>query len=318
MRYRLCLAVLGWFLVQALLAPASLLAQTLAQKGDLRWIVLASRLDLNEAIGLARYYDGKVVQANNGWYAIVKDPIAVRDQNATRQALLKKNDYPSDFLFSRGDGFQRIVWQKDRPILAEGIFNKTKTVNVQSGAVRVTAGPQKKQNKTSLFVQIAQQGKNVLRIDLDEEDDELDLNFDAEIKIVHLDKSSAVPQVVVTTYTGGAHCCTQTLIAGLQANGTWARLEAPMLDGSGFSFSDLDGDGESELISVDQSFLYAFASYAESYSPSQIWKYRDGQIKNLSGELRFQSYFQQQVVMFEHGAQKETDLWHNNGFLAGW
>jgi hypothetical protein len=288
--------MLGWFLVQALLVPASLLAQTslqtlapspalaqtLAQKGDLRWIVLASRLDLNEAIGLARYYNGKVVQANNGWYAIVKDPISVRDQNATRQALLKQNDYPSDFLFSRGDGYQRIVWQKDNPVLAEGVFNKTKPVSVQSGVLRVSAGPQKKKNKTSLFVQIAQQGKNVLRIDLNDEDDELDLNFDAEIKIVQLDKSSPVPQVLITTYTGGAHCCTQTLIAGLQANGTWSRLEAPMLDGSGFSFSDLDGDGESELIAVDQSFLYACASCAESYSPSQIWKFREGQIKILS------------------------------------
>ena len=332
MRYRLCLAMLGWFLVQALLVPASLLAQTslqtlapspalaqtLAQKGDLRWIVLASRLDLNEAIGLARYYNGKVVQANNGWYAIVKDPISVRDQNATRQALLKQNDYPSDFLFSRGDGYQRIVWQKDNPVLAEGVFNKTKPVSVQSGVLRVSAGPQKKKNKTSLFVQIAQQGKNVLRIDLNDEDDELDLNFDAEIKIVQLDKSSPVPQVLITTYTGGAHCCTQTLIAGLQANGTWSRLEAPMLDGSGFSFSDLDGDGESELIAVDQSFLYAFASYAESYSPSQIWKYREGQIKNLSSESRFQDYYLQQVFMFEYSAQKEPDLWHNNGFLAGW
>ena len=57
---RLCLSLLGSALALALMMPASLLAQGLTQKGDLRWIVLASRLDLNEAIGLARYYEGKV------------------------------------------------------------------------------------------------------------------------------------------------------------------------------------------------------------------------------------------------------------------
>jgi S1-C subfamily serine protease len=297
--------------------PASLLAQGLTQKGDLRWIVLASRLDLNEAIGLARYYEGKVALANNGWYAIVKDPIAVRDQNATRQALLKQRDYPKDLLFSRGDGYQRIIWQTDKPILAEGTFNKKKTATLQSGALRITAGPQRKNNKTSLFVQIAQQGKTVLRFDLEDEDD-IDLDYDAYVKIVYLDKSVSVPQVIIATYTGGAHCCTQTLIAGLQPDGSWSKIEAPMLDGSGFMFSDLDGDGESELISVDQSFLYTYASYAESYAPHQIWKYKSAELKDLSGEARFQDYFKQQIAMFEHSEAKDAELGHNNGYLAAW
>ena len=57
-------------------APAS---RSVKLSGDQRWVVLASRRDVDEAIGIARDYSGdfssvRVVKANNGIYAVIIGP----------------------------------------------------------------------------------------------------------------------------------------------------------------------------------------------------------------------------------------------------
>jgi serine protease Do len=71
----------------------------------------------------------------------------------------------------------------------------------------------------------------------------------------------------MTSFTGGAHCCTETQIATSDSDGRWSVLKADRLDGDGYQFEDLDEDGVSELVSVDNSFLYDFDAYAMSYAP---------------------------------------------------
>ena len=53
-----------------------------------------------------------------------------------------------------------------------------------------------------------------------------------------------------------------------RVDNVWRAIAAKTLDGDGGdSLEDIDGDGAYELISNDNSFLYRFASYAESFSP---------------------------------------------------
>src|SRR5580704_5375964 len=85
--------------------------------------------------------------------------------------------------------------------------------------------------------------------------------------LVHLDRSASVAQVVMTSFTGGAHWCTETQIASSDSDGRWSVLKADRLDGDGYQFEDSDGDGVSELVSVDNSFLYAFDAYAMCMRP---------------------------------------------------
>ena len=63
----------------------------------------------------------------------------------------------------------------------------------------------------------------------------------AEIKALRLDNTPD-PQIVFTSFWGGAHCCTMTKIA-TRVGGVWRVLAAQTLDGGGYSFEDIDRDG---------------------------------------------------------------------------
>jgi hypothetical protein len=53
-----------------------------------------------------------------------------------------------------------------------------------------------------------------------------------------LDPATALPQVVITGYSGGAHCCTSTAIATTGADGTWKFVITGQIDGgTGYNFS---------------------------------------------------------------------------------
>ena len=59
-------------------------ANSFTLSGDARWIALASRQSLDEAIGVANAYRWRfptvrVMQATNGWYAIVAGPERIQN-----------------------------------------------------------------------------------------------------------------------------------------------------------------------------------------------------------------------------------------------
>ncbi len=82
------------------------------------------------------------------------------------------------------------------------------------------------------------------------------------------------PEVVVSLYTGGAHCCTISTLYGFQAaTGDYRRVRRNWRD-AGFRLRDIGRDGSVEFDSRDARFAYAFASYAESFLPLQIFRYR--------------------------------------------
>jgi serine protease Do len=141
---------------------------------------------------------------------------------------------------------------------------------------------------------------------------------ESEARIMRLDPGSPLPQVVMTTFTGGAHCCTVTRIATLDGAQTWHVVDADQLDGDGYTFADVDGDGAKELISVDNSFLYAFASYAESYAPTRIAKLSGTEVKAVTREPQFRNFLRKELQKMEAAAGKDRKLWHSNGFLGGW
>lgn len=90
------------------------------------------------------------------------------------------------------------------------------------------------------------------------------------------------PIVMLESFTGGAHCCNNVQIAGLSGGrikvltlGSWDgdQIESP---------SDLSGDGVTDFVERNNSFLYAFASYASSYAPPQILNVLGGKIIDVS------------------------------------
>jgi hypothetical protein len=139
-----------------------------------------------------------------------------------------------------------------------------------------------------------------------------------EARVMRLDPHTPLPQVVMTAFTGGAHCCTVTKIATPQMPEEWRMLDAGQLDGDGYQFADLDNDGANELISIDNDFLYAFDSYASSYAPRRIAKLTGSDLNDVTGEPQYRNFLRRKVQEMEADARKDPDLWHSSGFLGGW
>lgn len=76
------------------------------------------------------------------------------------------------------------------------------------------------------------------------------------------------PEALVDTYSGGAHCCSTTVVYYL-SGATYAHRVESFGNGS-YRLKDLNGDGVPEFLSVDDRFAYEFAAYAFSYRPPMI------------------------------------------------
>jgi len=105
--------------------------------------------------------------------------------------------------------------------------------------------------------------------------------------VVQMDAADPSRQLIVANYSGGAHCCTEVTIFE-RRDGRWNRSELGSWDGDvPATPKDLDNDGRKEMVFVDQAFLYAFASYAESAAPPVIKQVHQGKISTLSTERAF-------------------------------
>lgn len=136
------------------------------------------------------------------------------------------------------------------------------------------------------------------------------------MSMYHLDTSSSAPQIMVSAYTGGAHCCEITSIFGLAADGAWKETLVGSYDGgSPPEVIDAAHNGSAEIVTFDQSFLYTFSSHAGSYPPVILEKYQGGILKNVTKDSVYKSYLQQQL-------EESQNNWiqygksEPNGFLA--
>jgi hypothetical protein len=90
---------------------------------------------------------------------------------------------------------------------------------------------------------------------------------DAPLAVVDLD-GDGEPEVLVDTYTGGAHCCALTEI--LRFNGTTYAPSETSWGNIGYELRDLNADGRPEFVTADDAFSYAFGSYAASFHPPLV------------------------------------------------
>ena len=136
---------------------------------------------------------------------------------------------------------------------------------------------------------------------------------------VKLIGGSETPQLVVTHFTGGTHCCTETYIIGREpGSDAFSFITAGARDGEGFAYDDVDGDGLKEMISVDNAFYYAFDSYAGSMAPIQIYKVKAGKLEDVSSEPVMHARLVQDLASMEWEAKLSPEIAKTNGYLAGW
>lgn len=98
--------------------------------------------------------------------------------------------------------------------------------------------------------------------------------------------------VMWQAYTGGAHCCfnIQLILPDGPAPGivSLGNFDMEMMTDIP---SDVDGDGRTDFVLRDNDFLYAFASFAGSFAPPQIWNVESGRAVNVSAAPRYRALF---------------------------
>ncbi|MCD8487638.1 MAG: hypothetical protein LRZ84_13115 [Desertifilum sp.] len=132
------------------------------------------------------------------------------------------------------------------------------------------------------------------------------------ISLQNLD-SNGTPEVIVKVYSGGAHCCTEHTVYTWRGN-NFTSVQFGPADGNGGRFEDLNQDGRMELIAFDNSFLYAFSSYAGSFPPSVILSYRDGNFEDVTRQ--YPQYLR--GIAWQMYRTLERTEGENNGVLAGY
>jgi len=306
----------------SLVSPAS--AADLKQTGDHYWIALASRQTADEAIAIARRYTAlhpSVVSSINGWYAVVVGPRSVPQGlgKTTLEALVKSDFIPSDAYLTRGEGYAALVWRMSAsPMLASSKYDGTTDAVLQSGALRVVLSSVPVDGEDRAPVATGSyDGKPAFAMVVGKENP--NPKPASEAITIRLDHSSPEPQVVLTYFWQGAHCCTITRIASMHPDGTWKLIDGETLDGEeGYHFEDITGSGQIDLTSTDQAFPYTFASYAASVSPTRIHRLEADRLVDVTREPRYYEFLKQQLAGIESGVKPDDPVWHDNGFLAGW
>jgi len=115
------------------------------------------------------------------------------------------------------------------------------------------------------------------------------LFFGPIVQIVEMDGRNDVPEIYISSYSGGAHCCNEISVATKTPNG-WRQLDFGSFDGDAEALfpRDLNGDGQAEIKTFDNSFLYTFASYAGSFAPIQILSLVDGEVADVTAKGDFE------------------------------
>jgi hypothetical protein len=90
------------------------------------------------------------------------------------------------------------------------------------------------------------------------------------------------PEVVLSLFTEGAHCCVVEQVYGPARGGrTYVKSEHDF-GNAGTTVSDLEHDRRFTFVSADNAFFSAFTSYAASGGPLQVWTVKNHRFVNVT------------------------------------
>lgn len=95
------------------------------------------------------------------------------------------------------------------------------------------------------------------------------------------------PSVIMQSFTGGAHCCWQVIVA-TPVGHDFQIASVDEWDGEAIPWpKDLNGDGRVDFEMLDPAFEYIFGSYVCCSAPPIIINIRDGKAVNVSNDPSF-------------------------------
>jgi hypothetical protein len=107
------------------------------------------------------------------------------------------------------------------------------------------------------------------------------------ITLTDLDGNGEV-EVIVDTYTGGAHCCSVSAIYGWDAATSQYRHLVQFWGDPGYRLAHLGSVPGQELVSADPRFAYTFCAYACSAMPVLVYRYQDFRLVDVTKQFPLQ------------------------------
>jgi S1-C subfamily serine protease len=310
---------LAGFLVWLLAGAASgtpAWAETFTPPSGTHWVTIASTRDLDTAIGIARLYgsSARVIRSKSGWLAVSLEPRKGSLDQIAKTVIWPA--LPDDTLLSAGRDYIETVWKAPILQLAKAEVKPGKPGIVDLGGLQVTVTREAAVEGWTAHVTARNAGRQIL--DIRHPFPVGEANFASNVVLAEIDSSNDTPEILIDAFSGGAHCCTTTVVLDAAGTTDWKTLDLGERDGSGIDLEEIDSDGEAELILPDNSFLYTFDSYADSAQPILISKITGGVVRDVTREPPFHHRLVQEVHGMEFLAKVQPDLWHSNGFLAAW
>lgn len=143
------------------------------------------------------------------------------------------------------------------------------------------------------------------------------------VQLADLDPSNKYPEVILSSFTGGAHCCTEIKALTSDASGNnWSEVKLGSYDGGPGPAKDPLNNGRYYITVSDDRFLYKFTNYACSSSPTRLLRLDGKNLKDVTLDQAFVAYHAKALKSFEESFPAEGDERTRsdciNGFLAGY
>jgi hypothetical protein len=124
------------------------------------------------------------------------------------------------------------------------------------------------------------------------------------VKVADLD-ADGEPEVLVDTFSGGAHCCLTARL--LTWDGTGYTPKDLSYGDVGYALRDADGDGRPELVGFDPRFSAAFTAFAGSGFPAQVLRVDHGAVTDVTRRFPAVVKADAKTHLGELRAAKRTD-----------
>lgn len=111
-----------------------------------------------------------------------------------------------------------------------------------------------------------------------------------------------LPDLVVSAWSGGAHCCYSTGVYSVGEDVRVALLVETGNCGPG-DFEDLDGNGTREFVTCDDRWAYTYCSYADSPFPRVIYSFDPTRGAYVVDTPKFASHYREELAAALNGAQ---------------
>jgi hypothetical protein len=122
------------------------------------------------------------------------------------------------------------------------------------------------------------------------------------------------PDVVLTLFSGGAHCCSVAQIFRYDpATMAYVKFERNFRD-PGFQVKDLAGDGHFEFESANDAFAYEFTAFAASGMPIQIFTFSAGKFIDVTRS--YPKLIRSDAALWLRLFKR--NIGHGDGVLAAW